>query len=188
MGNFEIEFHNFDQVESNFKAQSQVCVIRALRKAFSRLDTDVNFSDCGSHESSSRQLINVVFVGIDEIRSLNQKYRNKEEATDVLSFGGLDESLAGFVPKGGGDDTRTSVRNIPTYDSENIIGEVYICPKYLKINENQFQEVLRLVIHGILHVMGYDHAEYFRESSCDNEEMFIIQERILSEVVEELEI
>jgi len=98
--------------------------------------------------------INIVFVREREMKRLNREYRGVNSVTDVLSF-----SL----------DTK---------------GEVYICPRYVKreFKKDQFfEEILRLSIHGILHLLGYEHRGKFEEG--DNEEMFDIQEEKVIEVL-----
>ena len=98
--------------------------------------------------------VNIVFVNRRKIRELNREYRGKEYVTDVLSFN-LDN-----------------------------IGEVYICPKYVKRNfkGSEFvEEIVRLSIHGILHLLGYEHKGKFTDVS--EEEIFKIQEHKVKRVL-----
>ncbi len=90
--------------------------------------------------------ISVVFVNDEKIRELNNKYRKKDASTDVLSF-----SL-GKDPKG------------------RIIGEIYISIDTARVqseenNKNLIDEVAFLTLHGLLHILGYDHEkeEDYRE-------------------------
>ena len=97
--------------------------------------------------------INVIFVEQEYIKKLNSKYRNIDAATDVLSF------------------------NIS--DNPNL-AEIYLCPQYIlnSFQGDQFEEeILRLIIHGTLHILGYEHAHSLNEGP--NEEMFILQEELL---------
>ncbi|MDD4178761.1 MAG: rRNA maturation RNase YbeY [Candidatus Margulisbacteria bacterium] len=80
--------------------------------------------------------MDVSFVSEKEIRRLNKAYRKKDKATDVLSF---------------------------AYGRDGIMGDVLICKAVAKKNAGKFnntyeQELKRLVIHGVLHVLGYDHG------------------------------
>jgi rRNA maturation RNase YbeY len=74
--------------------------------------------------------INIIFVESQYIKKLNKEYRSKDEITDVLSF------------------------NI---DTDTTLGEIYICPEYIQKNiskEKFLEEILRMIIHGILHLKG----------------------------------
>lgn len=71
--------------------------------------------------------ISVAIVDSEEIRQLNHQYRKKNKATDVLSFG-------------------------------EGINEIVICPEEVKKNGDDFNKELKEVtIHGVLHLLGYDH-------------------------------
>lgn len=102
--------------------------------------------------------LGVVFVNEDTIRGLNLKYRSIDSPTDVLSFP-IDER----------DSTEQVV----------LLGDVVICMQVAERNATaagiSFQEELeRLLVHGILHVIGYDHTD-------DPEDpMFRRQEQILN--------
>ena len=76
--------------------------------------------------------LSIVLVGQARIRGLNKKYRGKNKVTDVLSF---------------------------QYDNS---GEIVICLSEVKKNAKNFKstfkkELVRILIHGILHVLGYSH-------------------------------
>jgi probable rRNA maturation factor len=78
--------------------------------------------------------LSVVLVGPLRIKELNKRYRKKNKATDVLSF---------------------------LYDSS---GEIVICPSEVKknvkrLNSSFKKELIRVLIHGILHLLGYDHQK-----------------------------
>lgn len=97
--------------------------------------------------------INIVFVKSEYIHNLNMKYRGIDAPTDVLSFEISD------IKKG---------------------GEIYISPEYVYENfknEEFEEEILRLIIHGTLHILGYDHSDSMDESL--GEEIFKIQEELL---------
>jgi len=107
-------------------------------------------------------MISVAFVGAAAIASINQKYLRHRGPTDVISFG--------FA--GGGNRSA-------------VIGDIYICPEVARANARSqgvtvTEELLRLVVHGTLHVLGYDHpARVDRMKSP----MWRRQERILARVV-----
>ncbi len=107
----------------------------------------------------NNSVVNIIFVKQDFIHDLNIKYRNVDSITDVLSF------------------------NI---DMDNMLGEVYVCPEYIVSARPEIdlkEEVLRLIIHGILHLLGHDHTVELNDSTKDIEEMFVKQEKILENVL-----
>jgi len=101
--------------------------------------------------------INIIFVNRKVIRKINWQYRDKDKVTDVLSF------------------------NI---DSNTILGEIYICPKYvintIETKDERREEIYRLIVHGILHLKGYDHTKSFDKFDYENEPMYIKQEEIIN--------
>jgi probable rRNA maturation factor len=106
--------------------------------------------------------VNIVFVKQKQIKELNKEYRNKDEVTDVLSF------------------------NI---DSDTTLGEIYLCPEYVinNIGGKKFkEEILRLLIHGFLHLKGFEHKTKFDEFEYKSEPMYIKQEEILNKFLSQL--
>ena len=101
----------------------------------------------------SLQYLNIVFVTPEYIQDLNRQYRDIDSPTDVLSF---------------------------MISEEDNSAEIYICPEYVYSSfqgEEFEEEILRLIIHGTLHILGYDHKESLNDSP--NEEMFVKQEELL---------
>ena len=81
--------------------------------------------------------ISVVFVNARKIQAINKKYRRQNKPTDVLSF--------------------------------EEINEIFICPvvvrKQAKLFKNSFKaELTRVLIHGILHLAGFDHEKNKKEA------------------------
>jgi probable rRNA maturation factor len=91
--------------------------------------------------------VEVVLADEATVRELNRLYRGKDEPTDVLSFAALE-----------GEAFQASPDEAPS------LGEVVIC---LPVAEAQATaagravagEVAHLLIHGLLHLLGYDHEE-----------------------------
>ncbi len=97
--------------------------------------------------------INIVFVHSQYIQELNNKYRKIDAPTDVLSF---------------------------EISANPFEGEIYICPEYVynSFQGDEFEEeILRLIIHGSLHILGYNHNESLNDNP--QEEMFKLQEELL---------
>ena len=104
--------------------------------------------------------INVIFVDEKEMQRLNKEYRNVDDVTDVLSF---------------------------NLDAEGFLGEIYICPKYVKKTvENYEEEIIRLIVHGILHLLGFEHKTKLDDISKQKEDMFVKQEKILENILKDL--
>lgn len=88
--------------------------------------------------------LSVTFVGRRRIRSINCTYLGKDRETDVIAF-----ALAAEV------DARKRRRTV---------GDVYVCAPVATVQAKRFgatprEELRRLVVHGVLHVLGYDHPE-----------------------------
>lgn len=108
-------------------------------------------------EPDSKASINLVFTTDRRLRELNRSFRNKDRATDVLSFT-LDESK----------------------DEDATFGEIYISVETARRQAADYggtpsEEFLRLACHGLLHLFGYDHMKP-REAVVMKER----EERILS--------
>jgi probable rRNA maturation factor len=94
-------------------------------------------------EEASGAEVGIVFADADEIRRLNREHRERDEATDVLAFP-IDEGGVGLdgVPR--------------------MLGDVVVCPEVavrqaVESAERPGTEVTELIIHGVLHLLGYDH-------------------------------
>jgi probable rRNA maturation factor len=103
--------------------------------------------------------LSLLFCDDAYIRDLNKRFRDKDEATDVLSFSLGEQDGERYLP-----------------------GDIVISLETLRENAAYFgisedEEVRRLVIHGILHLDGMDHA-----TNEADEPMLQLQERILKEV------
>lgn len=96
-------------------------------------------------EGVTQKELSITFVDDAYIRELNRLYRHKDEPTDVLSFCQQEE----------GDQT------FPT--QEGLLGDIIISVETLKKHSEYFtveveQECTRLIMHGVLHLLGYDHT------------------------------
>ncbi|OJF90950.1 rRNA maturation RNase YbeY [Alkalibacterium sp. 20] len=113
--------------------------------------------------------ISITIVDNQEIRKINKEYRNKDTATDVISFA-LEDDEDIFMTLELEDD------EIP-----RDLGDIFI--SYDKAVEQAGdyghsvdRELGFLLVHGFLHLNGYDHM-----TEADEKEMFSLQEEILSE-------
>jgi rRNA maturation RNase YbeY len=110
----------------------------------------------------SDAMLSITFVGRATISRLNRRYLGHEGPTDVISFG-LER-----VGKRGA-----------------VVGDIYICADVARENArvqgiSAGEELLRLVVHGTLHVLGYDHPDGAARTAS---RMWRKQERILARVL-----
>jgi probable rRNA maturation factor len=98
-----------------------------------------------------RELVTVALscVSEDEMKRLNFRYRNIDESTDVLSFTLWEDEGEFRPPKGW--------RSLP-------LGDVVISPDFVRrgaaeANIGYNNEMARMVVHGVLHLVGFDHCD-----------------------------
>ena len=108
--------------------------------------------------------ISLLFTDDEGIRELNRDYRDKDAATDVLSFAMCE-----------GEDLFTAPPNMPL-----LLGDIIIsCPRAAAQAEAYGHSLQRettfLFVHGLLHLLGYDHER----SEQDEQEMFALQDVIM---------
>jgi probable rRNA maturation factor len=109
----------------------------------------------------------VTAVDEDTIAELNAKWMENQGATDVLAFP-MDELRPGLV----NDEPE-----------EGVLGDIVLCPSVAAgqaktAGHSLTAELDLLTVHGILHLLGYDHAE-----PDEHKEMFVLQARLLAEWV-----
>jgi probable rRNA maturation factor len=104
-------------------------------------------------------------VDEETIAALNERWMDKEGVTDVLAFP-MDELRPGLVNED---------------PEEGVLGDLVLCPAVAErqgaaAGHGTMAEVELLTVHGILHLLGYDHAE-----PQEHKEMFGLQDRLLAE-------
>ncbi|MDO4534258.1 MAG: rRNA maturation RNase YbeY [Clostridium perfringens] len=105
--------------------------------------------------------ISLVFVDNHEIKDINRETRNIDKATDVLSFPMLDYEK-GKVYKDLYLDFKFD--SIFFDDGKLVLGDIVISlekslEQSIEFNHSFFRETSYLVIHSVLHLLGYDHME-----------------------------
>lgn len=125
---------------------------------------------------------NIVIVDERTVRRLNMDHRGLDEVTDVLAFS---MSHEGYFY---GEDTegrygRSHQEFVLPPGAHPHLGEVVICfPQAMKqalsFHIPVEDEINKLVAHGFLHLMGYDHVE-----SEEERQMNLLQEKIVAEVI-----
>ena len=110
------------------------------------------------HVGKKNNEVSVHCIGKQKIQTLNRVFRGIDRPTDVLSF--PTEAL---------------------FDTEDQTdsGDLFLCPEYITKQAKRFgtsykEEFFRMLIHGVLHLEGYDH-----EKKSDAKKMFTVQEQLL---------
>jgi probable rRNA maturation factor len=124
--------------ESRKVSEAKILVI--LRKPVAGLSENSleKFVLRANRASKLEGAVNVLVTGSSELRSLNRRFRGKDEATDVLSFPPgpvFVKGLAGDIAISADIATRNAGR----------------------LGHSAAQEIKILVLHGVLHLAGYDH-------------------------------
>lgn len=106
-------------------------------------------------------IFDIIFCDEEYIRELNKNYRSKDAVTDVISFAFEDNEEM-------------------VYNKTRLLGEIYICIPRMKQQAIEYQhsekrELSFLAVHGLLHLLGYDHMNKEEEKV-----MFELQELILN--------
>ncbi len=132
---------------------------------------DKVFEVAGKEEFTKQEVV-LSFCDEEEIQYLNKTFRNKDIVTDVLSFNTpqLDINLEGF------DDEEEGF-------FEQSLGDIVICVQKAQeqakeIGQSLKQELVFLFVHGLLHLLGYDH-ELSKE---DEKLMFGLQDQIIMKI------
>lgn len=112
---------------------------------------------------AKESIFTIIFVTKEEIHELNKQYRGVDRVTDVISFA-LEDAH---------DVSLSDIR---------VLGDIYICIDRMKeqaieYNHSETRELSFLTVHGLLHLLGYDH-----QTKEDEEVMFNLQRKILSDL------
>lgn len=114
-------------------------------------------------EDVNNGVVNIIIVDNKKIREINKEYRKIDKETDVISFALEDDDTFIELP----------IR---------VLGDIYISIDKVKVQASEYghsekREICFLVVHGILHLLGYDHM-----NASDEKVMFSKQEKILDEL------
>lgn len=106
--------------------------------------------------------MSLIFVDVATITDLNERFLGGNGPTDVLAFPIDDEVVAGGrQPDLGGRGPGSSGEPL---DPPIVIGDVIVCPQIastqaMEHSKSVDEEIALLVVHGVLHLLAYDHAE-----------------------------
>ncbi len=135
--------------------------VKALQKAFR-----------GFVKTNSNLAFELSFVGEEEIRRLNKEYREIDKVTDVLSFPSLDQIKGKKISK----------KDYPFELDENknlVCGSIAICVKRAEEQAKEYghsyaRELHYLLVHGLLHCLGYDHITDEERAEMREKEEWIL--------------
>ena len=118
---------------------------------------------CLRLEQVKNASFNVILTDNEKLKELNTKYRNIEKETDVISFALEDEKEEEII------------------SNKRVLGDIYISVEKAREQSVEYGHTLKrelsfLAVHGLLHLLGYDHIE-----KKDEEKMFKKQELILDD-------
>lgn len=119
------------------------------------LDSLIQFLPIRDRQKLRGKEITLVFLSRTEAKKVNFQFRRKNYATDVLSFAGQGE----------------------------ILGDLVLCPEVLKAQAKEHglsfeAELGYMVLHGVLHLLGYDHED----SEAAARRMFRLQDQIFAKL------
>ncbi len=114
--------------------------------------------------------LSLLLVDETAMTELHEKWMDEPGPTDVLAFP-MDELRPGQLSAGAGDEGAAD---------PGLLGDVVLCPAVAKAQarragHSMAHELHLLCTHGILHLLGYDHAE-----PAEHKEMFDLQARLLT--------
>lgn len=120
--------------------------------------------------------LSISLIGLTRMQELNKKYRSKNKTTDVLSFK-PDDNFSW--------DNKNSTKRAFVLPKDNVLklGDIVICPKIAvkqakKNNKLLKEELALLTVHGLLHLVGYEHEK----SISNGKKMLKLQEKIFNKL------
>ena len=144
-----------DHTEGKLQPNQERLAEKVLAQAAKRLDVP------------EQAEMSLTFVLNPEIRELNRDYRGIDRATDVISFAIEDDDDLANLP--------AEIRaELPVELGDLVISIDKVAEQALFLNHSADRELGYLLVHGFLHLNGYDHEE-----PADEKKMFTLQEEIL---------
>ncbi|MCQ2796012.1 MAG: rRNA maturation RNase YbeY [Bacilli bacterium] len=144
---------NFNNSSDKKYSKYQPLLLKLSKKTFKHLNIKDNF------------IIDLDFVSASKIKQINKQYRNINKETDVLSFAFLE------LKKG-----EVKIKS----KQPQFLGEIIISTHKIEAQAKEFKhsftyELAYLYLHGLLHLLGYDHVHNEKEKKI----MFSLEDKIL---------
>lgn len=115
--------------------------------------------------------LTIVVTNDEEVRTLNREFRNVDAVTDVLSFPNLQDEEEDLPQLALPDELRNETEH---YLGDIILAYPYSVAQAQRYGNRPLAELRLLTVHGVLHLLGYDHA-----TPAEEEEMWQLQAQIL---------
>ena len=136
------------EIRVSFAGERRALSVPTVRRA---VTTVLDGQETGAGAGAAS--VTVTFMSSHRMRALNRRMFGRDYATDVIAFS---------LPHAG-----------------RLIGDVYVCPSHARRAARRFdvtprEELLRLVVHGVLHVLGYKHPD---DGTRTQSPMWELQER-----------
>jgi len=108
----------------------------------------------------SSAVVSMLITGSEEIQQLNKQYRDKDKPTNVLSF---PMELPQGVPEEMPEELAQEMSEEMAHDV-SLLGDIVLCAPVIRqeaVQQSRTQEEhwAHMVVHGMLHLQGYDHIE-----------------------------
>ena len=105
-------------------------------------------------------IFTIIFIGDEEMHEMNYRYRGIDRTTDVLSFA-LNDAKDDFI------------------EEVDVLGDIFVSIPKMKEQAKEYdhseeRELSFLIVHGLLHLLGYDHM-----TSEEEKVMFGLQKEVL---------
>ncbi len=113
------------------------------------------------HCRKIKGVVEITLIDNQLMRKLNKEWRGMDKTTDVLSYAwGEDKKMA-----------------------SDFLGQIFISYPRIKIQAREYgvslkEELFRMIVHGLLHLIGFDHIK-----KQDEKKMFVLQDKILKQIV-----
>ncbi|WP_080146519.1 rRNA maturation RNase YbeY [Marinilactibacillus piezotolerans] len=141
-----------------------------LSPASEKLITDILEFAAKRLDIESDAELSVTVVDNERIQAINKEYRDKDYATDVISFAMEDDT-----------DVEWMIQLDDALDMPRVLGDLFVSIDKTEEQAEEYghsfeRELGFLIVHGLLHLNGYDHM-----TEAEEKEMFTLQEDILKE-------
>lgn len=139
--------------------------IEGVDESFIHFVFDMTLAHAAGDRNSE---VGLVITSDEQIRGLNHRYRNKDKATNVLSF--ANDEIKDFVL-------------VDSKADKNYLGDIYISyPTLMReahdLHETSRERFAQLFVHGVLHLLGFDH-----EDPADAGVMEQLEDKIVTSIV-----